>query len=270
MTQQTHNKKATVAILFFSVGFLVFVSLVISGKIVDKEVYVGKQALEMYQGGNELAKIIFYARVAAELAVHDAFVEQARHGGLYDAGQCMKNGYTVWFSDDCEFTIDEINNNFILYFNETFQQHIDAVATMSDIKVSYPKHYDYSLRDRKMQITSKDSITYYDYNNTYKAPFSLPPQDLDDSNLVLYSIVLEQVQRASSCLLTEHGKEKNYGSCFESKNLTSQITFDSDYFFFTMHPVSGEKWFKDTTLRFAITLNRLGDLVLPNTEHISF
>lgn len=249
------QRKGMVAILFLAFGFLVFSYLVVSNKIAHKDTFVGKEALEVYLGGQDVERIRFYYSVASTYALEQALHDHGLQGGLPSQEQCMMNGYRVWFTTDCPFSSEQLAPTLFTLFDPLFHHWISEVSDDIKVDVTIPFTYNYSVKDDTLVVTSPQPLVYHSHNHAFTVPLSLPLSHPDMKTLFsAYDQIKTELSGGSSCLLS---LSSNFSSCFSSSSFHWAVSSSQDYLFFT---VTSDEFISDIEIRFAIHLNSLDQL----------
>ena len=252
MKPSTTHKKGTIAILFIGIGFLIFAITVTTGKIANKTTYVGKEAFDLYLGGQDYHLITFHANAAATLALEDTITSHASKGGFITP-ECTYAGYSVWYSERCAFHPDNATTSFLALYDSSFHHHISNLERLIDLDVILPFTYNYSLNSNTLAIISQQNLTYYSHNHTFTSPLQLNTQ-LPPDYLLAYTRLLTLLDQAQPCLEQERDTTKNYPSCLTQQpwNVQEQehhLLFDIQQ--------------GNITIRFAISLNSLHKITTP-------
>ncbi|MEK6839997.1 MAG: hypothetical protein AABX72_03580 [Nanoarchaeota archaeon] len=249
------NKRGTLAILFLGLGFLVFVGLVFAGKIAPKDNYVGKTAIELYLGSEQLHHILYLHRIAGTLALDEALIQHTITG----REPCLVETVRLWDHDRCRFTSKTLLSSYLTFFDLSFSHHLQTL--LLSLNITFPS-YTYRFTDDILHVQSSQPLTYHMLGFQYTMPISLELRhDTLGSYLQRYQRIYETVTLRAPCLL----QQQDLNSCFSQKDFTIHVEQRDDYLFFTAQELSS---LRNIEIRFAIPLNSLDEL--SSTEHISF
>jgi hypothetical protein len=237
---------------------LVFVPLVMTGKIEQKDAFVGKEALDTYVGSQKYTTYLFYYRLAGMYALQDAVASHANLGGVDHESDCATPDYGIWFSEDCSFDSSLVQDSFVGFFDDAFHRQLGRVFVPLEHEITLPFEYFYALDDDSFTITSEKNFMYYAYDRTYSLPVTLTlnSPSLQDY-LDVYQILFDSVVAASPCLGSE-----DVSSCFVDTTFAWTVTQQDNLLLFTVVPEDLE----DIEISFAISLNMLDQLESPYTE----
>ena len=255
-----------VAILFLGFGFLIFTYLLLTDKVVQKENYAGKNAMETYLGGERFNEKLFDYHVSGQYALEDAFVEHSFYGDHNPA--CTVDNIRIWYTDMCQYSYEDLTNSFFTVFDKAFKKRlIDSLSNLGMV-ITMPKNYKYKLDKDVIKIDSIEKLSYEAHNKTYTttAAFDIDGK-LAKDYLEAYDYTLEEVKSKAECLIDENNKNGNYNECFKDEKYKWNVNTREDFMFFT---VIVDKIYSITNIEisFAIPLNSLDDI--SDTEHISF
>ena len=251
----TLQRKGMVAVLFLAFGFLVFSYLVVSNKVVHKETFVGKEALDVYLGGQDFERIDFFYSVAGTHALEQALHDHGLQGGLPSLDYCMVNGYRLWFTEDCPFVPEQLEPALFSVFDPLFHHWSSDVSDDTGVDITFPFTYTYAVENDALLVTSQEPLTYLSHSHMFAVPLSFSLQH-DDLSILFstYEQIVSELATAAPCLLS---KPVDLLSCFPSSSLDWTISLSQEHFFFT---VVSDEFISDIEIRFAIPLNSLNQL----------
>ncbi len=247
------HRGGTVALLFLGLGFLVLVGLLLTGKIVQKENYVGKTALELSVGSEKLHHLLFLHRVAGAVALDETLIHHSTSG---DA-PCVIEGVRLWNHETCAFSEKTLHSSFLMMFDALYLQQLRSFFSSVDLDVTLPSSYAYDISGTLLRVRSMNSLRYQMFNFTYSAPVFVDLNEISlqryfETYLGVYQILAEH----SSCLLGQQASE-NFASCFGGSTYRWVVEKRDEHLFFMVSDLSG---LPVSEIRFAIPLNSLDDL----------